>query len=261
MLDKEKNNFLLPNRLNAVVAKLSDKQAGVLFKGILGYADKGIVADFDDGMVSVVFEMAKQEIDYNAEQYAKTCLKNAQNGKLGGAPKGNHNAKKQPKQPSGCLNNPNNPTVEKTTQNNPKQPKTTQNNPNDMSCYDVDVDNDVDVVKNNISTAQQGADHIPKPKPLNELQQFAVQVLDHFEPDVKTKDQKSVWYKRNCRCLKDILAFCGKDIPLALKTIDVCLDRMAKAGFTCGYEAVLRNIPEYFSVAKMKMEGTYAKKE
>lgn len=142
---ENKNNFLLPNRLNSVVAKLSDKQAGVLFKGILEYADKGIVADFDDGMVAVVFEMAKQEIDYNAEQYAKTCIKNAQNGKLGGAPKGNHNAKKQPKQPSGCLINPNNPTVEKTTQNNPNQPKTTQINPNDMSCYDVDMRcNDVD---------------------------------------------------------------------------------------------------------------------
>lgn len=248
---KGKNNFLLPNRLDAVVAKLSDKQAGVLFKSILGYANKGILTDFEDGMVAVVFEMARQEIDYNTVKYADKCNTNANNGKLGGAPKGNRNAKKQPKQPNACFSTQNNRTVEKTTER-------LKNNPDDV---DVVVDVDVDVIKNNISTAQQCADHIPKPKPLNELQQFAVQVLEHFEPDVKTKDQKSVWYKRNCRCLKDILAFCGKDIPLALKTIDVCLDRMAKAGFTCGYEAVLRNIPEYFSVAKMKMEGTYAKKE
>lgn len=137
MSEKEKNNFLLPNRLDAVVARLSDKQAGVLFKGILGYANKGIVSDFEDGMVAVVFEMAKQEIDYNAAQYAKTCIINAQNGKLGGAPKGNQNAKKQP---TACLNNRNNRTVEKTTENNRKQPKSTENNPNDMSCYDVDND-------------------------------------------------------------------------------------------------------------------------
>ena len=144
MAEKEKNNFLLPNRLDAVVARLSDKQAGVLFKGILGYANKGIVSDFEDGMVAVVFEMAKQEIDYNAAQYAKTCIINAQNGKLGGAPKGNQNAKKQP---TACLNNRNNRTVEKTTENNRKQPKSTENNPNDMSCYDVD--NDVDMKTTN----------------------------------------------------------------------------------------------------------------
>lgn len=249
MADKEKNNFLLPNRLNAVVAKLSDKQAGVLFKGILEYADKGIVAEFDDGMVAVVFEMAKQEIDYNAEQYAKTCIKNAQNGKLGGAPKGNHNAQKQPKQPTACLINPNNPTVEKTTQINPNQPKTTQNNPNDMSCYDVDVD----MNKNKLLTAPKAAGSVPKPKQLNDLQKFAKAVAERFEEPMD-KVQLGIWYKRNCRCLTDILNFCGKNIPLGLETIGVCVRRLEKAGLSGGYEAVARNLPEYLAQAKKQME-------
>ena len=130
---KGKNNFLLPNRLDAVVAKLSDKQAGVLFKGILGYANKGTLTEFEDGMVAVVFEMARQEIDYNTVKYADRCNINANNGKLGGAPKGNRNAQKQPKQPNACFSTQNNRTVEKTTER-------LKNNPDD-----VDVDNDVDV--------------------------------------------------------------------------------------------------------------------
>lgn len=252
MLDKEKNNFLLPNRLNAVVAKLSDKQAGVLFKGILGYADKGIVAEFDDGMVAVVFEMARQEIDYNAEQYAKRCVTNTQNGKLGGAPKGNRNAQKQPKQPNGCLINRNNRTVEKTTENNRKQPKTTQNNPNDMSCYDVDM-SCYEKTKNKLLTAPKVAGSVPKPKQLNDLQKFAVAVAERFEEPMD-KVQLGIWYKRNCRCLTDILNFCGKNIPLGLETISVCVRRLEKAGLSGGYEAVARNLPEYLAQAKKQME-------
>ena len=233
MAENGKNNFLLSNRLDAVVSKLSDKQAGVLFKGVLGYANKGMLTDFEDGMVAVVFEMIRQDMDYAAKKYAETCAKRAASGKLGGRPKKANKSK--------CFFKKANESKQKHNDN--------------------DNDVDVDMIKNNIYTAPKSADPPQQTRKLNELQQFAEQVLEHFEPDVKTKDQKSVWYKRNCRCLRDILNFCGKDIPLALKTIDVCLDRMDKAGFTCGYEAVVRNIPEYYSVAKMKMEGAYAKKE
>lgn len=113
----------------------------------------------------------------------------------------------------------------------------------------------------NILTAPQSGQGMwePKPKPLNNLQKFSNAVIHNFEPEVKTDAQITVWFKRNCRCLRDILAFCGGDIPLALKTIDVCLERLEKAGLSGGYEAVLRNIPEYYAQAKAKMGGSYAK--
>lgn len=255
MAEQEKNNFLLPNRLDAVVAKLSDKQAGVLFKCILGYANKRTIGEFEDGMVSVVFEMARQEIDYNTEQYVKTCMRNAQNGKLGGAPKGNQNAKKQP---TACLNNPNNRAVEKTTQNNPKQPKTSETSQDDvdvdMSCYDMNNK------QQRLTAAPKSADTPNKPKrALNDLQKFSNAVIENFEPDVKTDTERAIWYKRNCRCLSDILNFCGKNIPLAIGTIDACCERMGRAkieGF--GYEAVCRNLPFYREEAKKKLGGAYA---
>lgn len=98
----QKNSFVLQTRLNAVVAKLSDKQAGILFKSILNYATNGIVANFEDSAVSIAFEFVKQDIDYNANKYAETCKRNADNGKLGGRPKKQMLTEK----PSGFLENP-----------------------------------------------------------------------------------------------------------------------------------------------------------
>lgn len=98
----------------------------------------------------------------------------------------------------------------------------------------------------------------PNPK-LNKLQNFSNAVLAEFE-SLETKDQIAVWFKRNCRCLTDILRFCGGDIPTALETIRVCVERLEKAGLTGGYEAVCRNLPEYYQAAKKRLNGgVYAK--
>lgn len=82
-----KNSFVLQTRLNAVVAKLSDKQAGVLFKGILDYAANGAVANFEDSAVGIAFEFVRQDLDYTAKKYAETCAKRAESGKQGGLAK------------------------------------------------------------------------------------------------------------------------------------------------------------------------------
>lgn len=83
----QKNSFVLQTRLNAVVAKLSDKQAGVLFKSILNYAENGTIANFEDSAVGIAFEFVRQDIDYNSAKYEETCKRNSENGKLGGRPK------------------------------------------------------------------------------------------------------------------------------------------------------------------------------
>lgn len=89
-----KNSFVLQTRLNEVVAKLSDKQAGVLFKGILNYAANGTAVNFEDSAVTIAFEFVRQDIDYTAKKYAETCAKRAESGKLGGRPKKANESKK-----------------------------------------------------------------------------------------------------------------------------------------------------------------------
>ena len=107
--------------------------------------------------------------------------------------------------------------------------------------------------------AEPEQENKPKPKKLNKLQEFSNAVIDQFE-NLENKDQIAVWFKRNCRCLTDILRFCGGDIQMAVETIRVCVERLEKAGLTGGYEAVCRNLPEYYQAAKKRLNGgAYAK--
>ena len=71
----QKNSFVLQSRMGAVVAKLSDKQAGALFKAIFQYAENGTLVNFEDGMVDIAFTMFRQDIDYTNTKYQETCEK------------------------------------------------------------------------------------------------------------------------------------------------------------------------------------------
>lgn len=95
---------------------------------------------------------------------------------------------------------------------------------------------------------------LKKKRELNQLQQFSNEVLAQYEEPMNDV-QKGIWFKRNARCLTDILNFCGKDIPLALATIGECADRLQKAGLKGGYEAVCRNLPEYYAQAQKALQG------
>jgi len=236
-----KNSFVLQTRLSAVIAKLSDKQAGLLFKSIMNYAASGTVANFEDNAVSILFEIVKQDIDYAAQKYAETCQKRAESGRLGGRPK-DQKAKKANE--SKCF-------FEKANESKQKH-----------IDIDVDIDNDVDKLQLlTAADAAEQAEKSSKPRKLNNLQQFSNRVIEEFE-DLKTDGQKEVWFRRNCRCLSDILKFCGGDIDVALECISVCVKRLEKAGLTGGYEAVCRNLPLYYDEAlKRVTEWRKAKDE
>ena len=61
------------------------------------------------------------------------------------------------------------------------------------------------------------------------LQEFSNAVLAEFEEEMNDV-QKGIWFKRNCRCLSEILNFCGKDIPLALQTNTISRQKNAWRG-------------------------------
>jgi hypothetical protein len=87
-----------------------------------------------------------------------------------------------------------------------------------------------------------------KPKKLNPLQEFSNKVLEHFEPDIDFEDKtkRRIWFKRNARCLSDILRWNESDIDAALKTISNCIKKLNALNIhDFGYEAVVRNIQNY----------------
>lgn len=92
---------------------LTDEEYGKLIRAVSKYAQTGEKSTFPDRMLRSNFKTMIKAVDRFSAKYIEICERNRENGRLGGAPKGNKNASKQPK----------------TTQNNQEQPKTTQNKP------------------------------------------------------------------------------------------------------------------------------------
>ena len=58
-----KKDFKLKTKYASVIYKLTDKQAGILFKMIFEYIEYGPVAGTMDELVSVAFEFIKIDLD------------------------------------------------------------------------------------------------------------------------------------------------------------------------------------------------------
>lgn len=80
------NKLMLNNEWANMFESLPDEQAGKLIKGAFAY-HMGDNVQMDDPILSAVFDMIKAVIDQNKEAYAKTCERNAENGRKGGRPK------------------------------------------------------------------------------------------------------------------------------------------------------------------------------
>lgn len=228
-----KNSFVLRTNYQPIVAKLSDSQAGILFKAILSYvAEDGKTEGLKDGIVAMAFSFIKQDIDYDIEKYAELCAKRSESGKKGGRP-----AEKQKKQ---LLS---------------EKPKGFFEKHNDSdSVSDSDVVSD-SVSDNKLLTADSAAENaqaVAKTSKRQQLSEFAKLVAEDFE-DLENEEQYRIWFKTNCGKLSDILNFCNGDKEIALETINVCVERLEKANLKGSYSAVLRNISTYKAEADKKI--------
>ena len=87
--------------------KLKDAEKGRLIDALVAYASGDENADSRlTGNEAYVFPVFQLQIDRDKAEIRKKRDSNSENGSKGGAPKGNQNARKQPK----------------TTQNNPNKP-------------------------------------------------------------------------------------------------------------------------------------------
>ena len=71
---------------------MTDKEMGILFKNFIAYS-KGEELNLENRFVKTAWLGIVKQIDRMNTKY----IKDIENGKLGGAPKGNKNASKQPK--------------------------------------------------------------------------------------------------------------------------------------------------------------------
>lgn len=127
-----KDTFILKTKYGSIINRLSDKQAGVLFKMLFNYVENGANAGSTDERVDMAFEFIKMDLDAFSESYQKKVEANKENGKRGGNPnfvKGKSNPYYKEKD---------NPNI---TEDNRTLPKITEDNPNDNVNDNVN-DND-----------------------------------------------------------------------------------------------------------------------
>lgn len=94
----------------------------------------------------------------------------------------------------------------------------------------------------------------PKTKKLNNLQEFSNMVLERFE-HIENDVQKGIWFKRNSRCLSDILNYALGDKDLACEMISCTCAFLKQNRLSGGYEAVCRQLPRWYEEAlKRKRE-------
>ncbi len=102
--DNGKNSFVFYDSFLSAMKHLDDKDFRECFMKIRDYALEGVEEESTSPMVNIILAMARPNLDAAKRRYevsVENGKKGAEYGKLGGAPKGNQNArKKQPqKQP------------------------------------------------------------------------------------------------------------------------------------------------------------------
>ncbi len=91
--------FLVRLDTAEIVERLSDSEAGQLFKALYKYSADGEKPSFDSAAPDIAFLTFRKDIDYNIKEYERRSEINRANGRKGGAPKGNRNAQKAADKP------------------------------------------------------------------------------------------------------------------------------------------------------------------
>lgn len=122
MENEKKKSFVFYRSYLDAAARMTDEQRLKFFDALISYGlDRTPVQDTGDVLIDIAFDFVVPLLDANYKKY--------EDGKKGGAPKGNKNAKKKT-----TKNNQKQPLVE--TENNQKQPNVNGNenvNVNDNS--------------------------------------------------------------------------------------------------------------------------------
>lgn len=86
IMAKDKKSFLLYCDLIHTIEKLSDEQAGKLFRHVLKYVND-LDPVTDDLVTEIAFEPIKQSLKRDLKKYENICERNKANGSKGGRPK------------------------------------------------------------------------------------------------------------------------------------------------------------------------------
>jgi hypothetical protein len=96
----EKNSFIMYTDFPKTAAGLSDAVFREIICAACQYVETDTIPEMSDGG-KMAFPFLKTILDRDAAKWDEVKRARSEAGKLGGAPTGNQNAKKQPKQANG----------------------------------------------------------------------------------------------------------------------------------------------------------------
>ena len=73
--------------------ELTKEEAGDILFSLFDYRVDGVIPDYTDRSMRMLFMQLRQIIDADVERYEETCRKNAENGSKGGRAKAENRAK------------------------------------------------------------------------------------------------------------------------------------------------------------------------
>lgn len=100
-----KKSFLVYYDNEIIVCRLSDDEAGKLFKSLFPYGREQIKPDFESSpALAMAFDVLSMAIDRDTEKYKERCEKNRENGRKGGLAKANNSKQSLPSGKQGLAN-------------------------------------------------------------------------------------------------------------------------------------------------------------
>lgn len=105
MSNSMKKSFLVYYDNEIIVCRLSDDEAGKLFKSLFPYGREQIKPDFESSpALAMAFDVLSMTIDRDTEKYEKRCEKNRENGRKGGLAKASKYKQSLPSAKQGLAN-------------------------------------------------------------------------------------------------------------------------------------------------------------
>lgn len=219
------DSFILYTSYYALIEGLTDEQLGQLTRAIFIYARDGEVIKLEP-VVRMAFGFIVDDMKRNKAKYEEKVERWRANGKKGGAPKGNQNARK--KQPVGCENNQ---EVKKTTKNNQEVKKTTlyDNEYDNDNVDDNDVSKETDILEPSKEGNSKSKNEFLTPEPAEKkvvaIDCAAVKEYWNAKHDETNSSMRRLTLMSESRkvMLRARLRQCKGDVSMIYKAIDTAM--------------------------------------
>ena len=105
MSDNKQKSFLIYYDNEIIVCRLSDDEAGKLFKSLFPYGRERIKPDFEySPALAMAFDVLSMAIERDSERYTQRCERNRENGRKGGLAKATNSKQSLPNGKRGLAN-------------------------------------------------------------------------------------------------------------------------------------------------------------